>query len=158
MKKSKTLNEAVMEMGNQVTSVVSPVYADAVITSAEKRKNIKKLFDEQKINLPNEDRFAHQKVNGTKEMKKMKLSESLFTEWLTEESNMDKLTQTYPDEVKPKNDFNNWDSPESRIDRYETDLPELMATMHDLYMNGRLDAEVYAEALKIAYDAFDSVP
>ena len=57
-----------------------------------------------------------------------------------------------------KESFTNWDSPESRIERYETDLPELMATMHDLYMNGRVEAQEYAEALKVAYDALDSVP
>lgn len=55
-------------------------------------------------------------------------------------------------------EFTNWDSPESRIERYETDLPELMAAMHDNYMKGRLAAEDYAQALKLAYDALDSVP
>ena len=36
---------------------------------------------------------------------------------------------------------------------YEDDIPELMADMHDDYMEGKLDAARYAEVLKKVYDA-----
>ena len=45
------------------------------------------------------------------------------------------------------------DSAEYRIQRYEDDIPELMTGMHDDYMEGKLDAARYAEALKKVYDA-----
>ena len=49
------------------------------------------------------------------------------------------------------------DSPEYRIERYEMDLPDLMNTIHDAYMFGKVSAHQYAEALKAAYDALDNV-
>ena len=271
-----SINEAVAKISDMDQSTVGVVFADAVRQSAENKNNISKVFDEQKKQLPNEDRFAHKKVSASNEMKKMKLAESLFTEWFDDDKeketfiqpnlvleegqyqfddetgnitvnkatfddymegkklnvkfvdeegqdifcykmiseNNDSITmeyvgegipgideeiadcQKYPiekpeakdsefisaDDKQPKDkveakdtgfvsaedkqpnkaamteDFTNWNSPESRIERYETDLPELMNTMHDLYMNGRLEAKIYAEALKIAYDALDSVP
>ena len=55
-------------------------------------------------------------------------------------------------------DFTNWDSPESRIERYMTDLPTLLDTMYDHYNRGNVEAQMLADALKIAYDALDSVP
>lgn len=45
------------------------------------------------------------------------------------------------------------DSVEYRIQRYEDDIPELMAGMHNDYMEGKLDAARYAEALKKVYNA-----
>ena len=45
------------------------------------------------------------------------------------------------------------DSAEYRIQRYEDDIPELMTGMHDDYMEGKLDAARYAEALRKVYDA-----
>lgn len=276
LNKKITINEAVAKINDTTQPTVGVVFADAVRQSDENKVNITKVFDEQKKQMPNEDRFAHKKVDATKEMKKMKLAESLFTEWFEEDDEKetfvqpniileegqyqfddetgnitinkatfddymegkklnvkfvdeegedifcykmisetdDSITmeyvgegipgideevadcQKYPiekpeakdsqfisaDDKQPKDkveakdtgfvsaedkqpekaamteDFTNWDSPESRIERYETDLPELMNTMHDLYMNGRLEAKLYAEALKIAYDALDSVP
>ena len=44
------------------------------------------------------------------------------------------------------------DSTEYRIQRYEDDIPELMAGMHNDYMEGKLDAARYAEVLKKVYD------
>lgn len=276
IKKLQTLNEAVAKISDTDQGVVGIVFADAVREAAAKKEKIEKAMVDRKIEMPNEDRFAHKKVDSTKEMKKMKLAESLFTEWfdadeeketfiqpnlILEEGqyqfddetgnitvnkaifddymegkklnvkfvdeegedifcykmiseNDDSITmeyvsegipgideevadcQKYPvekpeakdsqfisaDDKQPKDlekakdtgfisaedkqpnkaamteDFINWDSPESRIERYETDLPELMATMHDNYMQGRVAAEDYAQALKIAYDALDSVP
>lgn len=275
LNKKITINEAVAKIADNIQPTCGIVFADAIRQTEANKEHVKQLFDEKKIQLPNEDRFAHQKVNGTKEMKKMKLAESLFTEWVGEtrleesfaqpnlilkdgqfqfdtatgnitvpksifddfivngklnvqfadegadvytyvmkSENEDSITmqcngeaipgideeiadcQKYPiekpkakdsafisaEDKNPKNrvkakdfgyvsagdkqpekaamkeSFNNWDSPESRIERYETDLPELMNTMHDNYMKGRLAAEDYAEALKIAYDALDSVP
>lgn len=46
-----------------------------------------------------------------------------------------------------------FDTAEHRIERYEYDIPELMTGMHDDYMEGKLDAARYAEALKKVYDA-----
>lgn len=332
--KKITINEAVAKMGNEVQPVASVVFADAINQTKKNKETILDLVAANAAEMPNQDRFAHSKVDATKEMKKMKLAESLFTEWFEEDDankksfaqpnlileedqyELDEMTgaitvskavfddymegkrlnikfaednaeddiwqykmvsetedaiimeyigeaipgideevadcQKYPvqkpeakdstfvsardkqpeDVVKAKdsgfvsaedkqpnkaamkesvegdftieinNDiycdedgnayhfnspeeaqafieehelenaevtrqhgkelvkeaFNNWNSPESRIERYETDLPELMATMHDHYMNGRVEAKLYAEALKVAYDALDSVP
>lgn len=292
------MNEAVMQVADNVQPYAGIVLADAINQSAKNRERIEKVFAEKKVNMPNEDRFAHKKVDATKEMKKMKLAESLFTEWFdddkeksfaqpdliltedqydyveesgdinvhkdafddfiadghiniklvddegedvfafrmvkdlgdvifmeclgeatpgideevadyqkypvekpeakdstfvsakdkqpkdmikskdsgfisagdkqpekaamkesrsSERSNRQKLLKKFPD-LDLQESFTNWNSPESRIERYETDLPELMATMHDLYMDGEVEAEDYAEALKVAYDALDSVP
>lgn len=46
-----------------------------------------------------------------------------------------------------------FDTAEYRIQKYEDDIPELMAGMHDDYMEGKLDAASYAEVLKKVYDA-----
>lgn len=46
-----------------------------------------------------------------------------------------------------------FDTAEYRIQKYEDDIPELMAGMHDDYMEGKLDAARYAEVLKKVYDA-----
>lgn len=45
------------------------------------------------------------------------------------------------------------DSPEYKIQRYEEDIPELFATLHDNYMTGNLNAKAYAEVLQKVYDA-----
>ena len=83
LKKLKTLNEAIAEISDTDQGVVGIVYADAIRETKQKREMIDKAFKDRKIEMPNEDRFAHQKVNATKEMKKMQLAESLFTEWLS---------------------------------------------------------------------------
>lgn len=46
-----------------------------------------------------------------------------------------------------------FDTAEYRIQKYEDDIPELMAGMHDDYMEGKLDAARYSEVLKKVYDA-----
>lgn len=46
-----------------------------------------------------------------------------------------------------------FDTAEYRIQKYEDDIPELMAGMHDDYMEGKLDADRYAEVLKKVYNA-----
>ena len=46
-----------------------------------------------------------------------------------------------------------FDTAEYRIQRYEEDIPELMAGMHDDYMEGKLAAEFYAKALEKVYNA-----
>lgn len=46
-----------------------------------------------------------------------------------------------------------FDTPGYRIQRYEDDIPELMAGMHDDYMEGKLAAEFYAKALEKVYNA-----
>lgn len=45
-----------------------------------------------------------------------------------------------------------FDTAEYRIQKYEDDIPELMAGMHADYMEGKLDAARYAEVLKQVYD------
>ena len=45
-----------------------------------------------------------------------------------------------------------FDTHEFRILKYEEDIPELMAGMHDDYMEGRLAAEFYAKALEKVYN------
>ena len=270
------MNEAVMQVVDNVQPYAGIVLADAINQSAKNRERIEKVFAEKKVSMPNEDRFAHKKVDATKEMKKMKLAESLFTEWfdadeeketfvqpnlILEEDqyqfddetgnivinkavfddymegkrlnikfvddngddifcykmiseNDDSITmefvgdpipgideevadcQKYPikkpeakdstfvsakdkqpkDKVEAKDtgfvsaedkqpekaamtvDFTNWDSPESRIERYMTDLPTLLDTMYDHYTRGNVEAQALADALKVAYDTLDSVP
>lgn len=51
-----------------------------------------------------------------------------------------------------------FDTAEYRIQNYEEDIPELMAGMHDDYMEGKLDAARYAEVLKKVYDALIKEP
>lgn len=46
-----------------------------------------------------------------------------------------------------------FDTAECRIQRYEEDIPELVAGMHDDYMEGKLAAEFYAKALEKVYNA-----
>lgn len=46
-----------------------------------------------------------------------------------------------------------FDTAEYRIQKYEDDIPELMAGMHDDYMEGKLAAEFYAKALEKVYNA-----
>ena len=82
LKKLKTLNEAIAEISDTDQGVVGIVYADAIRETKNKKEMIDRAFKDRKIELPNEDRFAHEKVNATKEMKKMQLAESLFTEWV----------------------------------------------------------------------------
>lgn len=92
LKKLKTLNEAIAEISDTDQGVVGIVYADAIRETKQKRKMIDKAFKDRKIEMPNEDRFAHQKVKATKEMKKMQLAESLFTEWVDDK---DQLNESF---------------------------------------------------------------
>ena len=82
LNKIKTLNEAISEISDVDQGVVGIVYADAIRETENKKKMIDRAFKDRKLEMPNEDRFAHEKVNATKEMKKMQLAESLFTEWV----------------------------------------------------------------------------
>ena len=52
----------------------------------------------------------------------------------------------------------NMGSDEEAIMHYEEDLPELLHTVADMYMRSKISAKSYAKALKIAYDAFESIP
>ena len=63
-----------------------------------------------------------------------------------------------PEKAAMKEDFTNWDSPESRVERYFSDLPGMIMTLQDHYDAGRIAADELAKALKVAYDALDSVP
>ena len=83
--KKITMNEAVTQVAYTVQPYAGVVFADAINQSAKNRERIEKVFAEKKINMPNDDRFAHSKVDATKEMKKMKLAESLFTEWFDDD-------------------------------------------------------------------------
>ena len=75
----RTMNEAI-EIEDKLRGVVDGTYANAVKVSKERAEKIRKDFEAKKENLPNEDRNAH-KEHKTAELKKMYLSESLFTEW-----------------------------------------------------------------------------
>ena len=85
IKKLQTINEAVAKISDTDQGVVGIVFADAVRETAAKKEKIEKAMADRKIEMPNEDRFAHKKVDATKEMKKMKLAESLFTEWFDDD-------------------------------------------------------------------------
>ena len=293
--KYKTMNEKLAEISKDDYGAVSPVYAAAVRSSAKKKVEFEKAVKDMKYKMPNEDREAHKKTSSSEELKKMHLSESLFTEWIEDkeskiliesftqpdiilekneyvfeeetgnvlvdksifddymenayiniqfaDDNDDKvlqykmiseddeyITMEYIGEATPgideeiagcqkypvkspfdkkdsnfvkadqkfpvnheeavtescedpltekaaeplsvrlkrrlgmkmseglKEDFTNWDSPESRIERYMTDLPPLLDTMYDHYNRGNVEAQTFADALKVAYDVLDSVP
>jgi len=49
------------------------------------------------------------------------------------------------------------DSAEFRIQRYEDDIADLMYRLHDGYMNGRIYAKAYADALAKAYSIFEEL-
>ena len=70
LNKKISINEAIAKINDSTQPTVGVVFADAVRQSAENKENITKVFDEQKKQMPNEDRFAHKKVNNSKEMKK----------------------------------------------------------------------------------------
>ena len=91
LNKIKTLNEAISEISDVDQGVVGIVYADAIRETENKKKIIDRAFKDRKLEMPNEDRFAHEKVTATKEMKKMQLAESLFTEWVDQ----DTLTESF---------------------------------------------------------------
>ena len=80
--KQKSLNEMLAEVETKDRGVVTPVYADAVRKMKERKDNFDKIVKPGKVEMPNEDRDAHAKVSSNKELKKMHLSESLFTEWI----------------------------------------------------------------------------
>lgn len=81
------LNEALMKTVSQdladdkLTPVVDPTYADAVKTGKQIETDLAKRFKDQekaKDEFVKDNHKTERKVKGTKEMKKMKLSESLF--------------------------------------------------------------------------------
>ena len=91
--KKITMNEAVMQVVDNVQPYAGIVLADAINQSAKNRERIEKVFAEKKVSMPNEDRFAHKKVDATKVMKKMKLAESLFTEWYDDDKEKETFVQ-----------------------------------------------------------------
>lgn len=143
-KKYPQLDRNANNNNNQPTILSVDAVIDKVqnITDKDLLKKISDLIDRE---------FAQDSVKDV-EVKSDTTSQSQSTE-----TNRKKLMKKFSN-LNIKESFTNWDSPESRIERYETDLPELLATMHDSYMQGRLAAEDYAQALKVAYDALDSVP
>lgn len=102
--KQKTLNEAIAEVMDKDRGFVGPVYADAVRQHQKVKDIIEKEEKERKLEMPNEDRFAHEKVKGTSEQKKMKLSESLFTEWV-EDVVEDEKEEDLEEELTPEQKY-----------------------------------------------------
>lgn len=79
-KKYKTLNESIAEVSEKDQGVVGPVYADAIRQAKKVRETIAKAMEARKIEMPNEDRFAHTKeFKGTKDQKEMHLTEGIET-------------------------------------------------------------------------------
>lgn len=79
-KKYKTLNESIAEVSEKDQGVVGPVYADAIRQAKKVRETIAKAMETRKIEMPNEDRFAHTKeFKGTKDQKEMHLTEGVET-------------------------------------------------------------------------------
>lgn len=77
-KKYKTLNESIAEVSEKDQGVVGPVYADAIRQAKKVRETIAKTMEDRKIEMPNEDRFAHTKeFKGTKDQKEMHLTEGI---------------------------------------------------------------------------------
>ena len=77
-KKYKTLNESIAEVSEKDQGVVGPVYADAIRQAKKVRETIAKTMEARKIEMPNEDRFAHTKeFKGTKDQKEMHLTEGV---------------------------------------------------------------------------------
>ena len=77
-KKYKTLNESIAEVSEKDQGVVGPVYADAIRQAKKVREAIAKTMEARKIEMPNEDRFAHTKeFKGTKDQKEMHLTEGV---------------------------------------------------------------------------------
>ena len=77
---NKTLTEAIDEtvIADEYQGVMGAVMADAYKGMKVRRDRMEKAFADRKKDMPNEDRFAHSKVQSTNEMKKMHLSESAF--------------------------------------------------------------------------------
>lgn len=82
MIKKKNINEAIEDVAvsDMNYSTMGHVYADAIRFRKKRLEDAKRLFDEKRKDLPNEDRYAHTKINSTKELKKMHLSEDAFQE------------------------------------------------------------------------------
>lgn len=78
--KLKTINEAIEDIAveDKYQGVMGFVMADAIKKSKESRKRADDVMKDKAKNLPNEDRFAHTKVQATNELKKMHLSEDAF--------------------------------------------------------------------------------
>lgn len=75
------INEAIEDVAKvdeKVYGTMGHVMADAINTSKKRREEVKKVMEERKGVMPNQDRFAHTKVESTPEMKKMHLSEDAF--------------------------------------------------------------------------------
>lgn len=82
MIKKKNINEAIEDVAvsDMNYSTMGHVYADAIRFRKKRLEDTKKLFDEKRKELPNENRYAHTKIDSTKELKKMHLSEDAFQE------------------------------------------------------------------------------
>jgi hypothetical protein len=88
---------------DDATTVVDPTYADAVKTGKNIETELAKRFKDQnkaKDEFVKENQKTELKVKGTKEMKKMKLSEGLFEE-VKEEIEKDTLEEAYGDATTP---------------------------------------------------------
>lgn len=82
MIKKKNINEAIEDVAvsDMNYSTMGHVYADAIRFRKKRLEDTNRLFDEKRKGLPNEDRYAHTKIDSTKELKKMHLSEDAFQE------------------------------------------------------------------------------
>lgn len=77
----KGINEAIEGVANvdeKVYGTMGYVMADAINKSKKRKEEVKKVMEERKSVMPNQDRFAHTKVESTPELKKMHLSEDAF--------------------------------------------------------------------------------
>ena len=75
------MNEAIEDIAKvdeKVYGTMGYVMADAINTSKKRKEEVKKVMEERKSVMPNQDRFAHTKVESTPELKKMHLSEDAF--------------------------------------------------------------------------------
>lgn len=76
----KNINEAIEDVAvsDMNYSTMGHVYADAIRFHKKTLEDIKQRMEEKQKDLPNEDRFAHTKINKTEELKKMRLAEDIF--------------------------------------------------------------------------------
>ena len=101
------LNESLMQTVSQnltddATIVVDPTYADAIDTGKKVETDLAKRFKDQnkaKDEFVKDNHKTERKVKGTKEMKKMKLSESLFEEEVVEKETLEEAV--YTDATEP---------------------------------------------------------
>lgn len=82
---------------DDATVVVDPTYADAIDTGEKVETELAKRFKDQnkaKDEFVKDNHKTERKVKGTKEMKKMKLSESLFEEEVIEKETLEEAVYT----------------------------------------------------------------